>query len=122
MCDNTGIIKSVEKYSNRKTNKPSYYSEPDHDVIMAVEQATSSLKEGNGQINPIHVKGHHDHKKQYHELSREAQMNVDVNRLATSVLEEFATYSELKHSRGKAAESIAATNSRITDYFRVVDP
>jgi hypothetical protein len=52
ICDNKGLLQRGRAFANRITNAPSYYMEPDHDVIMEIKHKMEKL----GRLNTRHTK------------------------------------------------------------------
>jgi hypothetical protein len=79
----TMISKTLPATGQQPTDSPTNITlEPDWDVINEIRWTLESDGVKGGTI--FHIQGHQDKKKPYNELSLQAQLNVDADRLATT--------------------------------------
>ena len=84
--DNLGLIQRLGWHKKRITTTPKNVSAPDYDIEIAIINTMKQLADKKIIINTMHVKGHQDKFTQYHQLPREAQLNVDADAEATAAL------------------------------------
>ena len=86
-CDNNSMVKKGTAHRTNLTDLfPNKTLEADFDVIAELWSTVQGMPV-NSQPSFSHVKGHQDAKKPYEELSLEAQLNVDADRLADQYLQ-----------------------------------
>ena len=85
-CDNLGLIQRLRWHGKRTTTTPKNASAPDYDIEISITTTIDQLAAHNIVIQPLHVRGHQDKHKKYHQLSREEQLNVDADGEATAAL------------------------------------
>jgi hypothetical protein len=78
-CDNITAVNSMNEVS---AIQPKHSMQSDYDIIMETKFLLASLPQKQWIDIFTHVKGHQDKHKPLHELSWEAQPNVEANRLA----------------------------------------
>ena len=81
--DSESLISRCHYLHNRLVPKPSYFTLPDQDLLLALEEVTRSLP----RIHMQHVKSHQDKNIPFDELSLPAQLNFRADELATQALE-----------------------------------
>ena len=120
-CDNIGLVQRIKWHGMRITTTPKNVSAPDFDIEISITKTIDQLAEHNIIILPTHVKGHQDRFRKYHQLSREAQLNVDADGEATAALHDHRktdTYHMPEHAKtmlyidGKPVTSKEATMIR----------
>ena len=85
-CDNQSLLKNEEKFHTRDIDSSSWYTNPDHDVIMTLSALRTKLT---FQLASLHVRGHQDKHCEFELLTRPQQLNVLADHLATEVLEDL---------------------------------
>jgi hypothetical protein len=76
-------IKNEDKFHTWDSDSSSWYTNPDHDVIMTLSALRTKLP---FQLASIHVRAHHDGHCEFNLLPRPAQLNVLADELASEVL------------------------------------
>jgi hypothetical protein len=85
-CDNQSLLKNEEKFHTRDVDSSSWYTNPDHDVIMTLSALRTKMS---FQLASVHVRGHQDKHCEFELLTRPQQLNVLADHLATEVLDEL---------------------------------
>ena len=81
--DSAALITGVKKMKDRVVTKPSDFTVPDQNVILATLVSLEQLSE----ITICHVKSHQDREKDIAELPLNTRLNIRADDLATKVLE-----------------------------------
>jgi hypothetical protein len=92
-CDNSSLLKAEEEFHTRDVDSSSWYSKPDHDVIMTLSEVRKELP---FQLISRHVKSHQDDEREFDDLSRPEQLNVLADHGATAALDELRAADETK--------------------------
>jgi hypothetical protein len=79
---NSTLVKTIYKYRQQKMTVKNYYAS-NTDVVIQIMEEIKNLESKNMMIHVRHVKGHQDDNKKFEDLSREAQLNVVADQLAT---------------------------------------
>eukprot|EP00978_Attheya_sp_CCMP212_P007874 scaffold18320_cov37-Attheya_sp.AAC.2 len=86
LCDNKSLVfRSPDAYRSAPPSSHDFLK-PDYDVQM---QIIATIKELDIDIHTKHVKGHQDDDKTYGQLSYEAQLNIQADRLATQAWQKY---------------------------------
>jgi hypothetical protein len=67
LCDNKGLFSRKQKFAERIVNKASYYTQPDHDIIMELEKPadhSSAVEESTNMSKATKMRN--DGTKTYH--------------------------------------------------------
>jgi hypothetical protein len=83
-CDNSTVVSRMRWYAERDIESPNISLSPDNDVQVQIE---ATLKEMNIQISSTWVRGHQDNTP-IEELSWEAILNIEADKLATKARHE----------------------------------
>jgi hypothetical protein len=83
-CDNSSLLKAEEDFHTRDVDSSSWYLKPDHDVIMTLSEIREGLP---FQLISRHVKSHQDDERDYADLTRPEQLNVEADHRATAALD-----------------------------------
>jgi hypothetical protein len=84
-CDNKSIVQQTSTSTNHQF--ASISMKPDYDILIAIQKEQDIIQSfGYLVSNTLHVKGHQDKIKPYHELPRPAQLNIDADKLASEAL------------------------------------
>ena len=100
-CDNLALIKRIGWHGKRITTTPKDVSALDYDIEAEIAATIDTLARKNITINEHWVKGHQDSHKEYHNLTREAQLNIESNREAMHALKEHnrkEDYHQMPHT------------------------
>lgn len=84
--DNLGLVKWLEEIISNRCY-PRMYLRAKADVMLQIEHELQIAKQLNLNISIEHVKGHQDDFLTFHELSRQAQLNVRADSFATNYLQ-----------------------------------
>ena len=90
-CDNKSLIQRIRWHKKRTTVTPKNTSAPDYDLEISITNTIDELAKHNIIIKEQHVKGHQDKHTQYHQLPREAQLNIEADIEATIALDNHTT-------------------------------
>jgi hypothetical protein len=82
-CDNQSLLKNEDKFHTRDVDSSSWYTNPDHDVIMTLSALGTKLP---FRLASLHVRGHRNRHCEFNLFPRPAQLNVLANELASEVL------------------------------------
>jgi hypothetical protein len=95
-CDNLALVKCVQQIIVHQTY-PRMFIRSESDVILQIQSDIIQLQSYNIDVILEHVKGHQDDHHEYHELSRESQLNISADAYATNYLLEgiLTKYCEL---------------------------
>jgi hypothetical protein len=74
-CDNSSLLETEEEFHNRDVDSTSWYLKPDHDVIMTLSEIRKKLP---FTLITRHVKGQQDEEREYDDLTRPEQLNVQA--------------------------------------------
>lgn len=85
-CDNMSLTQRIQWHHKRTTLTPKNTTAPDYDIESAITATIDRLDNKNIYITAKHVRGHQDKHKQYHQLPREAQLNIEADIKATNAL------------------------------------
>eukprot|EP00978_Attheya_sp_CCMP212_P034918 scaffold149325_cov37-Attheya_sp.AAC.1 len=86
LCDNKSLVsRSPDAYRSAPPSSHDFLK-PDYDVQM---QIIATIKELDIDIHTKHVKGHQDDDATYDQLSYEAQLNIQSDRLATQAWQKY---------------------------------
>lgn len=115
--DNKGVLDRI----NRHTRHPVALCEmlsPDIDIELQILSELRTIADLGFDIEPIkHVRAHQDNKKQFFDLSRDAQLNVRADRLAAQVTSDNLI--EIEYSVPPACRaSLYINNHAITNKYR----
>jgi hypothetical protein len=88
ICDNLGLIQRIKWNYQRTTKTPKESMASDYDVEAEIINAIDTMEKNNIDVSLKHVKGHQDRTEEYHQLTREAQLNVEADKEATKALTE----------------------------------
>lgn len=86
--DNTGVIARCHEIDRYEQLYPGVTKKSDADLIMAIKEVSNEATNIE-QIETYHVKGHQDRSNTNDNLSRQAQLNIIADGLATSALDEL---------------------------------
>ena len=89
VCNNQGLVQSVDKMLLYVTIFPNTTMEAKWDCVAEILQTIKAL----GRVTPTieHIKGHQDEDTPYEQLSLSAQLNCDADSLANGYLQEYST-------------------------------
>jgi hypothetical protein len=79
-CDNQSLLKNEENFHTRDIDSSSWYTNPDHDVIMTRSALRTKLP---FWLASLHVRAHQDGHCEFNLLPRPAQLNVLADELAS---------------------------------------
>jgi hypothetical protein len=86
-CDNSSLLRNEESFRTRDIDSSSWYTKPDHDVIMTLSALETNLPL---RVASLHARGHRDGNCEFNLLARPAQLNnVLADELASEVLEDL---------------------------------
>jgi hypothetical protein len=118
LCDNKSLVsRSPDAYRSAPPNSHDFLK-PDYDVQM---QIIATIKELDIDIHTKHVKGHQDDDKTYDQLSYEAQLNIQADRLATQAWQTyFCAHPHVHYPDSRCTLYInnAAVNRAYRSYMR----
>ena len=100
-CDNLALIQRIGWHGKRTTTTPKDVSASDYDIEAEITAMIDTFAGKNITINEHWVKGHQDDHKAYHNLTREAQLNIESDREATRALKEHnrkEDYHQMPHT------------------------
>jgi hypothetical protein len=78
-CDNQSLLKNEEKFHTCDIDSPSWYTNPDHDVIMTLSALRIQLP---FRLASLHVRAHQDENCEFELLPRPEQLYVIADRLS----------------------------------------
>jgi hypothetical protein len=83
--DNLGLIRRTAAF-NTQQMEPKHTTAPDYDLIVQIHHVRGQLEAHNIETEISHVIGHQDDHTPFEKLSKEAQLNVHANNLASEAL------------------------------------
>jgi hypothetical protein len=86
-CDNRSLVERLQRHTTTPMTLKEFTA-PDVDVELQILQEISLMKEQTINITFHHVKGHQDSTKPMEELSTEAKLNIEADRLASLPLKQ----------------------------------
>ena len=89
VCDNQGIVQSVDKLSKFPSIFPNTTMEAEWDVLAQILKELTHLSRSSPDIE--HIQGHQDSRTPYEQLSLLAQLNCDTDAHANAYLRENPT-------------------------------
>ena len=89
-CNNLGLTLGLTQritwHYQRIVKTPKDSMAPDYDIEAEITHAIVLLEKNKVNVRVRHVKGHQDKEQQYHNLTRESQLNVQADKQATRAL------------------------------------
>jgi hypothetical protein len=86
LCDNKSVIDKVNSIRNVWTMTTKFFTSADADIITAIAITIHHIRQlPSGAVTLMHVKGHQD-RLQSVDLSEDAKLNIEADRLATESL------------------------------------
>jgi hypothetical protein len=85
-CDNYSLLKKEENFHTQDIDSSSWYTNPDHDVIMTLGALRTKFPLC---LASLQVHAHQDENCEFNLLSRPAQLNVLADEDASEVLEDL---------------------------------
>jgi hypothetical protein len=82
-CDNLAAVNSM---NDEYETQPKQSMQSDYDILVETKSLLASLRTNQRIGKFTHVKGHQDRTKSLQELPREAQLNVEADRLANTAM------------------------------------
>ncbi len=82
ICDNESMVKKAQMDPAMDRIFPQSTLDSDWDVLAEIWTTITMLRNDSSRPTVKHIKGHQDDTRSYHELSLNAQLNVDADKLA----------------------------------------
>jgi len=95
ICDNQGTIQRIEKMRNAPFISARMTTTDDFDIYQAILQTDKQLYPLT--FSYFHIKGYQDKSRPFHQLSPEAQLNVECDRRAGSLLPKLLRFHKPVH-------------------------
>ncbi len=95
ICDNQGTIQWIKKMKNASFITARMTTTDDFDIYQAIFQTDKHLYPL--WFHYVHIKGHQDKYQPFHQLSLEAQLNVECDRRAGNLLPKLLHFHKSTH-------------------------
>ena len=121
ICDNLGLIQRIKWNYERTTKTPKEAMAADYDLEAEITSAIDTMERNNVSVSLKHVKGHQDRVLELHQMTREAQLNVEADKEATKALNNHRgkeQYSQMPATRAMLYINAQPITSKETENLR----